>query len=127
MKGVTFPILACYFLIQFQSTLPMKGVTRWDASGYCPRLQSVSIHTPNEGSDGALACDDVVVEVSIHTPNEGSDPYAFPPSRPEYVSIHTPNEGSDTGRTVGRPLDISFNPHSQLVFPRFSGQKKCPE
>ncbi len=67
----------------------MKGVTRdADVDG---GIHTVSIHTPNEGSDR-----DADVDGGIHT-----------------VSIHTPNEGSDStlaGKTAPRR---GFNPHSQ--------------
>ena len=55
----------------FQSTLPMKGATRW-VQRYV-KESSVSIHAPNEGSDIIAPVNMVHCNVSIHAPNEGSD------------------------------------------------------
>ncbi len=58
--------------LQFQSTLPMQGVTREIAC--LPHHFVVSIHTPHAGSDSVLpARRRGGWSVSIHTPHAGSD------------------------------------------------------
>jgi len=50
----------------------MKGAT-WDGC-IGDILRVVSIHAPNEGSDGKLEeAQAMILQVSIHAPNEGSD------------------------------------------------------
>ena len=55
----------------FQSTLPVKGVTR--SQWMIPASEIVSIHTPSEGSDVQQGECLFLGDVSIHTPSEGSD------------------------------------------------------
>ena len=72
MRGVTTAVktLQEYFLL-FQSTLPMRGVTTTNFSSHF--RDTISIHTPHAGSDvdyhGVRYC----IWISIHTPHAGSD------------------------------------------------------
>ena len=84
----------------FQSTLPVRGATRWPASpGYWPEFQStlpvrgatfstwhpshcpsISIHAPRAGSDGhTVGLAGLRVLISIHAPRAGSDRWPFCP------------------------------------------------
>ena len=57
---------------KFQSTLPVRGATRFGALD--TELVQISIHAPRKGSDFA---DGVIYdsfsEISIHAPRKGSD------------------------------------------------------
>ncbi len=96
----------------FQSTLPMKGVTRLAyAVGVSDR---VSIHTPNEGSDLATEVEGwVSMSFQSTLPMKGVTWQYFDSPDRVIVSIHTPNEGSDL---IDCPINLAsccFNPHSQ--------------
>ena len=56
----------------FQSTLPMRGVTK---SKVCnPKGECISIHTPHAGSDNIVISEVTNgSSISIHTPHAGSD------------------------------------------------------
>mgnify|MGYP000615251547 CR=1 FL=1 len=58
--------------MEFQSTLPMRGVTGFIRE--CAKIDAISIHTPHAGSDG---CYEISIKqmanISIHTPHAGSD------------------------------------------------------
>ena len=119
--------------LSFQSTLPMRGATRWSRcarprpSNFNPhspcgerryrgrismRWMWISIHTPHAGSDWIMAVLSAISSISIHTPHAGSD-YARTPSRhTSTISIHTPHAGSDTGNRENRIHEPNFNPHS---------------
>ena len=106
----------CLHLLQFQSTLPVKGATLNSIS--TAFVLCISIHAPREGSDLlGFSCRQIHL-ISIHAPREGSDGtfpffvdliWDFNPrspwrERPKtfndkeytlYISIHAPREGSD--------------------------------
>ncbi len=94
MKGVTQGSICLAPLSSFQSTLPMKGVTcRVRDAG---RRIRVSIHTPNEGSDTTPedALERAIMFQST-LPMKGVTLGIRLLLMMIYVSIHTPNEGSD--------------------------------
>ena len=77
---------------EFQSTLPLRGVT---GAGSPPiRIRFISIHTPLAGSDWSDVCTKIL-PISIHTPLAGSDADALHLGLGEVISIHTPLAGSD--------------------------------
>ena len=80
-------------VLQFQSTLPVRGVT------YLLQKQGmsliISIHTPREGSDPRKPKPISRKPISIHTPREGSDVKMRVDDLKPVISIHTPREGSD--------------------------------
>ena len=122
-----------YSRMEFQSTLPVRGVTI--QSGYKVKTTIISIHTPREGSDHQMCRIVRHRKISIHTPREGSDmpdgrevggKVRFQSTLPvrgvtrgsvlrtvRYkISIHTPREGSDPDPYI-RPRRVhNFNPHS---------------
>ena len=55
----------------FQSTLPMRGVTKEMKADQ--QRHYISIHTPHAGSDAEENSDDYDIKISIHTPHAGSD------------------------------------------------------
>ena len=57
--------------VVFQSTLPMRGVTRFHR--YSPTGNAISIHTPHAGSDIIVQPFHLLLIISIHTPHAGSD------------------------------------------------------
>ena len=81
------------YIEEFQSTLPVRGVTVISDRAFSPIF--ISIHTPREGSD--LYAKFTLDEngISIHTPREGSDSPGLGLLRFCGISIHTPREGSD--------------------------------
>ena len=57
----------------FQSTLPLRGVTRRRVQRAVGRVR-ISIHTPLAGSDDTRrSVGEIPVQISIHTPLAGSD------------------------------------------------------
>ena len=57
--------------LEFQSTLPARGATRWPRRWVCSR--SISIHAPRTGSDGFQWLSSSHPPISIHAPRTGSD------------------------------------------------------
>ena len=58
-------------ILQFQSTLPVKGATY--AGNETPSYYDISIHAPREGSDSVPTLSASWIAISIHAPREGSD------------------------------------------------------
>ena len=132
MKGATlYYQLVTRDIIEFQSTLPVKGATlrrKRQADVF-----RVSIHAPGEGSDSVNHHNAPVLDVSIHAPGEGSDLPArssgchrvwfqstlpvkgatttAPIDRSQHpVSIHAPGEGSDVSALfVFRGFGVSIH------------------
>ena len=75
-------------LLEFQSTLPLRGATRASHIRF--------LHLP----------------ISIHTPLAGSDPLLPAPSQGAIISIHTPLAGSDMWTPCPTLGSTYFNPHS---------------
>ena len=72
MWGVTFRSLFDLLKAeQFQSTLPVWGVTNLGSTSGTAFF--ISIHTPRVGSDLGTAAMMNEYEISIHTPRVGSD------------------------------------------------------
>ena len=128
------PGLPDKIMLEFQSTLPVRGATEADGaflrdiliSIHAPREGSdalqrsrlcgqlvISIHAPREGSDRALAAKKLGMEISIHAPREGSDQarIAFILGA-IHISIHAPREGSDVVGSGVRAVNGHFNPRS---------------
>ena len=81
--------------LQFLSTLPARGATRFTK---IPETTfSISIHAPREGSDFDLfAKISLDTSISIHAPREGSDvKWERKRKALREISIHAPREGSD--------------------------------
>ena len=119
---------------EFQSTLPMRGVTSFIPEMSAIRL--ISIHTPHAGSDETYHVTfHIIIIISIHTPHAGSD--CFPPALLyicslfqstlpmrgvtdfthifilcHKISIHTPHAGSDFLGKIIPNIHSYFNPHS---------------
>ena len=76
----------------FQSTPPVKGVTR--RHNLYERIRMISIHTPCEGGDDTYVLTGCPSGgISIHTPCEGGDPIKIIFAVDRQISIHTPCEG----------------------------------
>jgi len=71
VKGATRARKPGAVLLEFQSTLPVKGATPPRTEQTYPQI--VSIHAPGEGSDLDLGLRISEAIVSIHAPGEGSD------------------------------------------------------
>ena len=80
-------VLSLYCSV-FQSTLPLRGVTR-----------QTSLSNPFKS-------------ISIHTPLAGSDLDGARLVRNERISIHTPLAGSDAAPQASTCPELYFNPHS---------------
>ena len=95
----------------FQSTLPVRGATRYRRCD-C-HLSPVSIHAPRAGSDAEAERINLRLwEVSIHAPRAGSDPTAWWWwLRHHNVSIHAPRAGSDLSHNLTVTTQC-FNPRS---------------
>ena len=96
---------------EFQSTLPLRGVT---GAGSPPiRIRFISIHTPLAGSDADALHLGLGEVISIHTPLAGSDgeQILVVDSLPK-ISIHTPLAGSDSAASACSKWIGYFNPHS---------------
>ena len=75
--------------------------------------ESISIHTPREGSDRSRRSPRPERRISIHTPREGSDDNdLYLLANASKISIHTPREGSDIVRDYRGLVITDFNPHS---------------
>ena len=92
MKGATLSLVDNANDEILQSTLPMKGATRWVFAGGIvqKRLQST---LPMKGATWAYIGDAKDVATSIHAPNEGSDLGLALKRDVQITSIHAPNEG----------------------------------
>ena len=91
-------------ILQFQSTLPVKGATY--AGNETPSYYDISIHAPREGSDNNMGLLDDIKKISIHAPREGSDNASQTSWDVNNISIHAPREGSDiTGNIYKRAAD----------------------
>ena len=84
------------FLVQFQSTLPVRGAT---VEGH----ESFAIATdfnPRSPCGERPPCMPYFVtsqRISIHAPRAGSDGFSADPEPLEIISIHAPRAGSDHG------------------------------
>ena len=119
-------------VIQFQSTLPVRGATTLEITNthdtnisiHAPREGSdqsiflsilplpISIHAPREGSDGVLCHVSTLYMISIHAPREGSDQGGGNCQLAVRISIHAPREGSDSGGSEIHSQNQHFNPRS---------------
>ena len=96
-------------IFEFQSTLPVRGVTR-KASGTvaqkpifqstlpslpAPPAERISIHAPRTGSDDLPGYGQRRAEISIHAPRTGSDSSPCTGHLRASISIHAPRTGSD--------------------------------
>ena len=106
--------VAANALVEFQSTLPLRGATR---AGRRPAHNAViSIHTPLAGSDEAVESRETHDEISIHTPLAGSDlTWTIPPETTIKISIHTPLAGSDLAVDVPVALLHVISIHTPLA------------
>ena len=118
MRGATRFSNSAHLPFQFQSTLPMRGATY--AVGIIVQAILISIHAPHAGSDAALP-----VELQGHinfnprSPcGERLDANGFETVEP--ISIHAPHAGSDIlDCTECKDLGY-FNPRSPC------GERPCP-
>ena len=88
-------ISPCLALMQFQSTLPMRGATL-----FAPPLHRAGY-------------------ISIHAPHAGSDDEKVAAYRAELISIHAPHAGSDFLRLLFCWCSSYFNPRSPC------GERRC--
>ena len=125
--------LPSFELVQFQSTLPLRGATEYFARTHAG-AQSISIHTPLAGSDeGHRAahrrathfnphspCGERLDGLTSTTPTDNFNPHspcgerqaaAASPST-SFISIHTPLAGSDSYGVPRGWAVRDFNPHS---------------
>ena len=77
----------------FQSTLPARGATEYDAM--TDEQRSISIHAPRTGSDDGLGGCLRFAKISIHAPRTGSDVAGTKREHGQTISIHAPRTGSD--------------------------------
>ena len=110
MRGATRFSNSAHLPFQFQSTLPMRGATY--AVGIIVQAILISIHAPHAGSDAALP-----VELQGHinfnprSPcGERLDANGFETVEP--ISIHAPHAGSDGMRLALTSVFCHFNPRS---------------
>ena len=105
-----------FFCIEFQSTHPLRGATRY-RNQHCP-WQTISIHAPLAGCDprpstcgqcrrdfnprtpcgvrlGCLASSGSGRNISIHAPLAGCDKPLFSRAARRFISIHAPLAGCD--------------------------------
>ena len=85
-------------ILQFQSTLPMRGVTV--IQFLVLNMNRISIHTPHAGSDSVDTKADQPYRISIHTPHAGSDTRSWRTDTEFVISIHTPHTGSDSASVL---------------------------
>ena len=140
MRGATIIADSLRRLVQFQSTLPMRGATF--SISFFSDVINISIHTPHAGSDLNPLNSPTVFLISIHTPHAGSDDRIFwtlplfldfNPHSPcgerlsncffllceMCISIHTPHAGSDNSFYSMSTFSFHFNPHSPC------GERPC--
>ena len=118
----------------FQSTLPARGATRcWEKEP--TREETISIHAPRTGSDGAgkksrharkpfqstlpargatLSCTNWGGKAIFQStlPARGATALVLGSSKPEAISIHAPRTGSDRQSRSREPIGFHFNPRS---------------
>ena len=125
--------ISCFQIVEFQSTLPLRGAT--ELSKQIQRILWISIHAPLAGSDltqmkmkGEMEyfnprspCGErlaVVVPaalqvcISIHAPLAGSDSHGLTSSKNDLISIHAPLAGSDHNNRKDCAEQSDFNPRS---------------
>ena len=127
---------------EFQSTLPLRGATRFGEEGRAERQisihtplagsdlawraenhrRNISIHTPLAGSDSGQHDLGAVHQISIHTPLAGSDALQRRAPETEMISIHTPLAGSDLVERVPSALILEF----QSTLPLRRATIRCP-
>ena len=83
-------------MIKFQSTLPVKGATRY--CGFFPFSSRISIHAPREGSDSEGISSGQLAKFQSTLPVKGATTYTQKEYKKLVISIHAPREGSDTDR-----------------------------
>ena len=112
LRGATWFDNWPQFSIVFQSTLPLRGATWWVDLEQAARLLFQST-LPLRGAT-AYGCATWAQQViSIHTPLAGSDEHVIRVASPfAGISIHTPLAGSDTAFHADRTALENFNPHS---------------
>ena len=94
-------------LLEFQSTLPMRGATGRVLCGF-RALHPISIHAPHAGSDPSHPVSRMIHTISIHAPHAGSDGGNAQCKRVDgLISIHAPHAGSD-GELLPRPHTAGF-------------------
>ena len=131
MRGATCSSASMYCIIEFLSTLPVRGATQRAArrsqnqtiSIHAPRegsdlqqrdaeqtVRLISIHAPREGSDWCrLHKYTTLFPISIHAPREGSDAtLRYLAEQQGFISIHAPREGSDCDRFSGPCIPLRF-------------------
>ena len=95
----------------FQSTLPMRGATRWTLPTrwiFC-----ISIHAPHAGSDARRKQPAAKPLISIHAPHAGSDRAGGGQLHGNGLFQSTlPMRGATFHLVPARPFDIHFNPRS---------------
>ena len=77
----------------FQSTLLMRGATRWEC--YCRYVSQISIHAPHARSDAKTSATNAAASISIHAPHARSDDYVCAYEYHDLISIHAPHARSD--------------------------------
>ena len=97
-------------LCEFQSTLPMRGVTCACISNVPTSLFQSTL--PMRGVTLVAIQISVQFAISIHTPHAGSDEYEALITQRANISIHTPHAGSDDTQYRDRKNYRNFNPHS---------------
>ena len=94
MRGVTNFDQESMGSAQFQSTLPMRGVT--ELGDEYSRLKAISIHTPHAGSDEKADVRLGTSELFQSTlPMRGVTVDVMQDVYGKGISIHTPHAGSD--------------------------------
>ena len=111
MRGVTVSSHILVFASEFQSTLPMRGVT---VNHPVNRFYiAISIHTPHAGSDFCVY--ERIFYCKNFNPHSPCGEWQIMMSnfnRTHKISIHTPHAGSDLWGHFNSSSLTDFNPHS---------------
>ena len=104
-------MIAIWLVCRFQSTLPMRGATRF------PKVHriglTISIHAPHAGSDALVSHSSASAGHFNPRSPCGERPISIRPGRLEIrISIHAPHAGSDSPASTDRNGRIYFNPRS---------------
>ena len=102
--------LPSFELVQFQSTLPLRGATKNSSPPLTLTLFQSTL--PLRGATVQLLVEAIAVRISIHTPLAGSDRARTDRWSRQRISIHTPLAGSDFGFDSRAQCRWYFNPHS---------------
>ena len=95
MRGATITVKLDQGIMEFQSTLPVRGATDVAIKDAAEQAEFQST-LPVRGATGLKVPSDRTIAISIHAPREGSDRLSSAPRIiVAVISIHAPREGSD--------------------------------